>query len=51
MADVEHDPVDVQIMYLCRLGILRELTAEERLELAQLQAADQAQRQPQEVLQ
>lgn len=49
MSQIEYDPVDAQIMHLCRLGILRELTAEEKLELAQLQAADQAQLQPHEV--
>lgn len=45
------DPIDTRICVLLRLGGLRPLTAEESLELAQLQAAEEAQRQPQEVLQ
>lgn len=49
--DLPVDPVDYRVMCLCRLGILRELTAEERLELAQIEAAGKAQPGPQEALQ
>lgn len=47
----EFDAVSLRVMFLCRLGILRDLTAEERLELQQLQAAEKAEPQPQEVRQ
>lgn len=49
--DLPSDPIDAQICFLLRLAIVRDLTPEEALELAQLQAAEQAQRQTQEVLQ
>lgn len=49
--DLPVDPLDSRVMYLCRMGLIRGLTPEEQVELDQLQAAEQAQRQPLEALQ
>ena len=49
--DLPVDPLDSRVMFLRRMGLIRPLTPEEKLELAQLEAAEKAQRQPQESLQ
>ncbi|MFO1226549.1 hypothetical protein [Roseateles sp.] len=51
MAAVEYSPVDLRVMFLCRMGLIRPLTPEEQLELAQIDAAEKAERAPQEQLQ
>lgn len=50
-ASIDVDPVDARVLFLLRLAMIRVLTAEEQLELDQLQAAELAARQPQEALQ
>ena len=49
--DLPVDPLDSRVMFLRRMGLIRPLTPEEKLELAQLEAPEKAQRQPQESLQ
>lgn len=48
---IDVDPVDARVMFLCRMGLIRPLTPEERVELDQLLAADKAQPLPQEARQ
>lgn len=48
---IDVDPVDARVLHLTRLAFIRDLTAEERVELDQLLAAEKAAPVPQEVLQ
>lgn len=43
---IDVDPVDARVMFLRRMGLIRPLTAEEALELAQLQAGEKAEPPP-----
>lgn len=51
LAGIDVDPVDSRVLFLLRMQMIRPLTAEEELELSQLEAAEKAERLPQEVLQ
>lgn len=48
---IDVDPVDVRVLFLLKLAMIRPLTAEEALELSQLQAAEKAEPLPQGALQ
>lgn len=51
MSAAEISPADLRLLFLTRLALLRALTPAEQVELAQLEAAETAQRQPEEPLQ